>query len=33
MERLTLDDMIKALRCVASQDREGNTSDDVPVCK
>ena len=24
MERLTLDDMIKALRCVASQDREGD---------
>lgn len=24
MERLTLDDMIKALKCVASQDREGN---------
>lgn len=24
MERLTLDDMIKALKCVASQDREGD---------
>lgn len=24
MERLILDDMIKALRCVASQDREGD---------
>lgn len=24
MERLTLDDMIKALRCVASQDTEGD---------